>query len=960
MDNKEVEVIESKALSLLEKYEGANNYIIKLKQKKESNKHFIPTRSQCDYIINYSNTTPKIAKKWVELDTYFAQKFSEDKLLPKVPENIWIEKLLVERDKSYHIWGKFFSGDTNHDIWLPKTALIKTQEVKKVEIDYSKYDHRPPLDHQKEAIERLVSTKKFILADSMGVGKALKTDTLIFTPTGTKRFGDLKVGDKVIGSNGKSCNVIGVYPQGIKDIYKITFNDGFSIECCKEHLWTVSSASSGENTKNSKNRYITLSVEQMLDENLILEQKCTKCDEKRPYKFKTYYKVKNGDSKWQIPIVKPIEFENNDVLPIDPYLLGLLLGDGGISTKSIKFTTIDDELLDSMKMVLPENIKIVNNGKLCYRLSKIEGAKNPLIQDLKKLNLMGTKSHTKFIPNVYKYSSIENRLSILQGLMDTDGHCMTRNNTIFHGTEYSTSSKQLCDDVVEIVHSLGGIARVRSRTPSYTHKGVKSKGKLSYRVNIKLPEGFNPFRLKRKSELYNEPKKYRVGRYIKNIEPCGQAETLCISVDSPDKLYVVEHGIVTHNTTSAAIASLETGVEKILIICPSSLKLNWKKELENYTNRPIYIAEGKHFSLEHDIVIVNYDILKNFYDLNEKEKSLITKAGFDLVIIDEAHFLQNPQATRTKIVNSFAKNVKYLWLLTGTPMTSRPMNYFNLLSLIESPVAANWMAYAIRYCEGYQFSVGKKKIWNTSGASNLDELRERTSKQFLRRLKEDVLDLPEKIITPVYLELKSKEYEELVGEYYDWYNKSEESKSLTIQFSKLMKVRQVIANEKIKHTIELTENIIAQEKKVIIFTNFTNTLQQIYQHFGKKAVFIDGSCSTVQRQYAVDQFQENDKIMVFVGNLKAAGAGITLTAAEACIMNDLSFVPSDHQQAEDRAYRYGQKNCVSIYYPLFHNTIEGIIYDMLINKKNIIDTVMGDNINTGDVVEEIMCRINNI
>ena len=584
MDNKEVEVIESKALSLLEKYEGANNYIIKLKQKKESNKHFIPTRSQCDYIINYSNTTPKIAKKWVELDTYFAQKFSEDKLLPKVPENIWIEKLLVERDKSYHIWGKFFSGDTNHDIWLPKTALIKTQEIKKVEIDYSKYDHRPPLDHQKDAIERLVSTKKFILADSMGLGKTIAT----------------------------------------------------------------------------------------------------------------------------------------------------------------------------------------------------------------------------------------------------------------------------------------------------------------------------------------------------------------------------------------IIAALETGVEKILIICPSSLKLNWKKELENYTNRPIYIAEGKHFSLEHDIVIVNYDILKNFYDLNDKENSLITKAGFELVIIDEAHFLQNPQANRTKIVNGFAKNVKYLWLLTGTPMTSRPMNYFNLLSLIESPVAANWMAYAIRYCEGYQFSVGKKKIWNTSGASNLDELRERTSKQFLRRLKEDVLDLPEKIITPVYLELKSKEYEELVGEYYDWYNKSEESKSLTIQFTKLMKVRQVIANEKIKHTIELAENVIVQEKKVIIFTNFTNTLQQIYQHFGKKAVFIDGSCSTVQRQYAVDQFQENDKIMVFVGNLKAAGAGITLTAAEACIMNDLSFVPSDHQQAEDRAYRYGQKNCVSIYYPLFHNTIDGVIYDMLINKKNIIDTVMGDNINTGDVVEEIMRRINNI
>lgn len=585
MDNKEVEVIESKALSLLEKYEGANNYIIKLKQKKESNKHFIPTRSQCDYIINYSNTTPKIAKKWVELDTYFAQKFSEDKLLPKVPENIWIEKLLVERDKSYHIWGKFFSGDTNHDIWLPKTALIKTQEVKKVEIDYSKYDHRPPLNHQKEAIERLVSTKKFILAMDMGTGKS----------------------------------------------------------------------------------------------------------------------------------------------------------------------------------------------------------------------------------------------------------------------------------------------------------------------------------------------------------------------------------------TCAVIGALECKAKKILVICPASLKLNWQREIEFYSDKSIFICDGKSFSLDHEIVITNYEILKNFYDLKDPKNSLLTKANFDLVIIDESHLISNSQAGRTKIITSFAKNIERVWLLTGTPITNRPINYYNLLNLVDSPVAQNWMAYAIRYCEGYQFNAGKRKVWNVSGASNLDELRNRTSRNILRVLKEDVLDLPEKIINPVYLTMKSKEYEAVVGEYFDWYNtKKEESKSLTIQFSKLMKVRQIIAQEKIKHTIELAQNVIDQDKKVIIFTNFTDSLKQIHEHFGKQSVYLDGSCSKHQRQKAVDDFQENDKIKVFVGNLKAAGAGITLTAAEVCIMNDLSFVPSDHQQAEDRAYRYGQKNSVLIYYPLFENTIEGIIYDMLINKKNIIDTVMGDNINTGDVVEEIMRRINNI
>ena len=581
-----INLIEQKALSILDTYSGANNYILKLKFQKETNKKFYPTRAQSEYIINFYETSPKVAKKWVDLDPYFAKKIADEKLYTEVPKEVWVEKLLVEKEKSYHVWGKVLSGETIHDFWLPKGALLKTHKTEKVEIDYSKYNHRPPLNHQKDAIEKLAGSKRFILADDMGLGK----------------------------------------------------------------------------------------------------------------------------------------------------------------------------------------------------------------------------------------------------------------------------------------------------------------------------------------------------------------------------------------TTSTIIAALETKVKKILIICPASLKINWQREIENYTDRSVYIAEGKHFSTEHDFVIVNYDILKNFYDLKDKENSLITKSNFELIVIDEAHYIQNGQAQRTKLVNSFVKKVDKLWLLTGTPMTSRPMNYYNLLHLIESPVAQNWMAYAIRYCQGYQFKAGNRKIWNVSGASNLEELRDRTSRQVLRRLKTEVLDLPDKIISPIYLRLKSKLYEGLMGEYYDWYkNKKEESSSLTVQFSKLMKVRQVIAEEKINDTIELAQNIIDQDKKVIIFTNFTDTLQKIHSHFGKQSVYLDGSCTKPQRQYSVDQFQENDKIKVFVGNLRAAGVGITLTAGEAVIMNDLSFVPSDHDQAQDRAYRYGQKNSVSVYYPIFENTIEGVIYDMLSKKKNIIDTVMGDNIeDKGDFVELLMNKINNV
>jgi hypothetical protein len=946
-------LIEQKALLILDTYSGANNYIIKLKFQKETNKKFYPTRAQSEYIVNFYETPPKVAKKWVDLDPYFAKKIADEKLYTEIPKEIWVEKLLAEKEKSYHVWGKVLSGETIHDFWLPKGALIKTHTIKNIVVDYSKYSNRPPLDHQKEAIEKLTGSKRFILADDMGLGKCEPKNNKVFTPNGRKKIGDLKVGDNVIGSDGKSYNVVGVFPQGLKETYKITFNDGFSILSGDEHLWSVSSPNYGKNRKNERlKKSLVLSTKQMYEGGKI-KVKGIDYNKDKEYEIETYYKSPNGNNKWQIPIVNPIQFERNDTLPINPYFLGLILGDGHITKSSCVFTVHCDDYDELFYgFNLNENKKIDNKRK---------GNKFIGRDILNELKLNEARSHNKFIPDIYKYSSIENRLAILQGLMDTDGHCMFNGNETFLGTEYCTISKQLCDDVVEVVQTLGGVARVKTRIPTYTYKGIKMEGKLAYRVNIKLPLGMNPFRLKRKSERYIEPKKYPTGRYIKNIEKVGFEESVCISVDSPDKLYVTEHAIVTHNTTSTIIAALETKVKKILIICPASLKINWQREIENYTDRSVYISEGKNFSTDHDFVIVNYDILKNFYDVKDKDNSLITKGKFDLIILDEAHYVANGTSNRSKLVNGFAKNCERVWLLTGTPMTNRPMNYFNLLSLIESPVSNNWMAFAIRYCQGYQFTAGKRKIWNVSGASNLEELRDRTSKQVLRRLKTDVLDLPEKIITPVYLKLKSKLYEGLMGEYYDWFNKNpDESNSLTVQFSKLMKVRQVIAEEKIKDTIELAENILEQGKKVIIFTNFTDSLNKIADHFGKQAVRLDGSTGKPQRQYAVDQFQENDKVKVFVGNLRAAGVGITLTAAEAVIMNDLSFVPGDLAQGEDRAYRYGQNNSVSIYYPLFINSIESVIYDMVNQKKQNINTVMGDNIeDKGDFIGELMNKINN-
>ena len=572
----DINLPEIKAKKILLSYSGANNYIAQLGYSHNVYKSKQLTRRQSEYILNNYKDIPKVAKKWVEIDDYFAETLMVQKLLQNKPSKIWVEKILSETPKAFHLWGKILDSDRFSDFWVPKNQLIINKE-RIVKVDYTPYSNREPYEHQKVAIEKLLGNNKFILADDMGVGK----------------------------------------------------------------------------------------------------------------------------------------------------------------------------------------------------------------------------------------------------------------------------------------------------------------------------------------------------------------------------------------TTSAVIAAIESGVKKILIICPATLKFNWKREIENYTNETITIVDGKKWGSS-KFIIVNYDILKNFHSTDKKDNlNIINDENFDLVIMDEAHYVSNSKAQRTKLVNDITSRVNRVWLLTGTPMTSRPMNYYNLLKIVESRVTNNWVGYVKRYCEGYQINRGGRKIWLTNGASNLDELRDRTKQKVLRRLKEEILDLPDKIITPIFLELNSNEYKKEVGEYLDWADKNG-NESLSIQLTKLMKVRQIIANEKLKNTFELVDQCLEQDKKVIVFTNFTNPLMEIWSKYKKVSVPLYGKMNQQQRQESVDSFQNDPKIKVFVSNIKSSGVGITLTEAEVVIFNDLSFVPSDMSQAEDRAFRIGQKKNVSCLYPIFDNTLERVIYNMVQRKKRIIDTVLGDNINDEDFMLSII------
>lgn len=466
-----------------------------------------------------------------------------------------------------------------------------------------------------------------------------------------------------------------------------------------------------------------------------------------------------------------------------------------------------------------------------------------------------------------------------------------------------------------------------------------------------------------KSSIIQEEKK--LNREI-DYSPYSKRPPMSHQKEAIEKLLANDRFILADDmglgkTTSTVIASMESGAKKVLIVCPASLKINWKREIENYSEDHILIVEGKKWGSTFKYYIINYDILKNFHTTENSEDSeayqIIVNEGFDLAIVDEAHYISNSQAQRTKLLNDILAKIPKVWLLTGTPMTSRPINYYNLLKIVNSPLTLNWQSYVMRYCKGYQFRVGGRKVWNTSGASNLDELREQTKAVVLRRLKTDVLDLPEKIISPIWLELKNSFYDDELTEFLRITEDNKEKESITVTLNRLMKLRQLIAIEKVEHTCELIDKVLDQGKKVIVFTNFTMSLDMIHEKYKKKSVTLDGRMSKLARQESVDRFQNEDKVKIFIGNIKAAGVGITLTSADIVIMNDLSFVPADHSQAEDRAYRYGQKNSVLVYYPVFENTIEMTVYNILQKKKGIIDQVMGDGEYSESFASELVKNI---
>lgn len=488
------------------------------------------------------------------------------------------------------------------------------------------------------------------------VGKAQPLTSKILTPLGWIKMGDVELGDIICSIDGSWTKVTGVYPQGIKDIYEITFSDGSKTRCTREHLWSVSITSNGI----TSNKFYVKELRDLIGTTKTIA-------------------IPNHDS---------IEFASNYIPPIDPYCLGLLIGDGGFTKPySISFASIDSYIVDQLKQNLNHNIN--HSGGCDYYIS---ASLKPILQNL---GLWGKYSHEKFIPEEYKWLEVSDRLALLQGLLDTDGTVNNRGN----GIEYSTSSPYLRDDVIDLVRSLGGIASYTQRVPKYKYKGEIKEGKISYRVFITI--NMCPFRLPRKANLWRYSSNYKAKRVIKSIELIGKEESQCISVAHSNHLYITDDFIVTHNTVRHA-GNYGMGKHRLMQTVAAGAR-RFKIDILVSEYQAGKILETFHAYTPKIKGVYHAEIERI---LNENNRIIVCPSGFrrqffarpDYDMVKEALALIPQNTVRWQIVKAMLEiEEKHPWIellmethdafLAQIPIGRREEAYWIIKKLLERPIS---------------------------------------------------------------------------------------------------------------------------------------------------------------------------------------------------------------------------------------------------------------------------------
>lgn len=671
---------------------------------------------------------------------------------------------------------------------------------------------------------------------------------------------------------------------------------------------------------------------------------------------------------------------------------------------------------------MANNLNDLDNANKAYEILKHYKGKNPYIYNLGKKVTVYNESLTKFqIDFVIKNYDFEPKL-INKIITLADWYAETKQ--IEWEISFIPKRVQITHLIGELDGCYGVYLRYNQRQEQPILCFLSKKGILTA-LNV---DDYNDLNIDfEKYDELSKDKRIKIKDFQKTAVKFLVSRKKAILADSQG------YG----KTIESIIAMLETNCNRALIICPASLKTNWKNELSNYVDKSeIEVISGKKWK-ENKYIIANYDILDNFYTVPQEiyykkvndydndgniiqtkeiswkkkpiydengnileegvprmkvssNKELIRKAmeesqlfqsKFDLVIIDEVHKLCNSTSGRYKIIHDFLKrtNPNYIFLMSGTPISNRPLNFYNILKLIDADITKDYNLYIKRYCDAQLIYLkgekwkwtklflekkGKlfwtdltdkekeeldefllkyaKHVWKTTGASNLDELKERTKHIYLRRLTSEIKDMVTKQVNIIRYDLdkyQQEQYDKLWEDYLVNLDNAE-TKSQYKQVIESSLLRQYLAKEMIPNTIELAESILEESNKLIIMCSFDVEIEELKKHFKDKCVVYNGKMTLKQKDKAEYEFKNNDNVNVFIGNLIASGVGLNLQVAHNLIFNSFSWVSGDNLQSEDRIFRQTQTDDCFIYYQVFRNTFSEEMFDKVLNKEENINNII--------------------
>lgn len=870
---------------------------------------------------------------------------------------------------------------------------------------YPKIEYKfksPPYTHQVSGFHFLHALPNAALFGDCGSGKAVAISAPCLTPDGWKPIKDVRVGDWVIARDGKPYPVIGVFPQGKRQLYRISFSDGASILADDNHLWVVQSKDDSD-----RDRWRIRSTKTLRRDPL------------------SYGSTKSS-FKWRIPTVCPVAFSTKEHNILSPYLLGAIIATGGVPEKNrvIRWTKADPRFADELAKELPSGHVLrrtpgkAENRVYLTLVSIPHNAPNLVTRELDKHGILGCPLQDKHIPKDYLLGDANQRLALLQGIFDA-GKLRSAKIT------YITASAQMAQDVAFLVESLGGRANVTSTQPFRMLDGKKVPAMRAHHVYLRLPVGTPPFRAKRDLVTATCPRQIR--RSITAIEPATEEEAVCISVASPDRTYVCERFIVTHNTfmaltfaESLILAEPENNW-RFIVLCPVNLIYHvWQVDAEKFTNlsteslrddrvvrrlasdfdegvdrtdpeekkkarrrvaaRRRKLLDTKFDEADANIYVLNYENIRT----DPKEARLkrlmqrLTNEGKQIaLILDESSVLASRTSRTYKAIKRLRPLCSRCVIMSGTPTPNGILGLWSQFDILDggqtlqpSYIDFRGDTHTERARRGvtYVDKQGNRRNvleWapKPSAAKNIHR---RIYPRMIRFRTEDCIDLPPQrcIVRPVNM---SADQAEIYDDMETRLLAEVDGQPITakVAATKLIKLRQITGgfvrdDDGKEHAICKvppkaleTDFLLAQSiapqldpddtapRKAIIWGQARWEVRMLTDRYKRSygARALFGGISAKQKQINISLFKEDPSCRLLVCHPGAAGHGLTLVEANVAIYYSLGDNFEHMYQSYRRITRPGQKRAMTFYLLVTPSTVDAYLLNLIRRKKSLSDVV---------------------